>query len=63
MHSTCGWFGCLGNAAQWRWFVPHDVPGLISLFQSQEHFVEELDMFFAKSKEHRSNILPNPYYW
>ena len=60
---TCGCFGCIGNAAQWRWFVPHDVPSLINLFQSQDHFVEELDKFFDKSEEHRSNILPNPYYW
>ena len=26
-------------------------------------FVSELDTFFAKSPDTKSNILPNPYYW
>lgn len=52
-----------GNAAQWRWFVPHDIKGLISLFDSEDSFVALLQEFFEKSKEQTSNILPNPYYW
>jgi predicted alpha-1,2-mannosidase len=54
-----------GNAGQWRWFVPHDIPGLIKLFKSEEYFVEELDKFFSLSEKHNvvSHLLPNPYYW
>lgn len=52
----------IGNAEQWRWFVPHDIPGLIDLFGSNESFVNQLDIFFEKAKG-KSNILPNEYYW
>lgn len=27
-----------GNAEQWRWFVPHDLEGLIDLFGSPENY-------------------------
>lgn len=36
-----------GNAWQYTWLVPHDVEGLISLFGSDEAFVEHLDALFA----------------
>ncbi len=36
-----------GTPRQWRWFVPHDVQGLINLIGSREKFVEELDYFFS----------------
>lgn len=52
-----------GNAEQWRWFVPHDVSGLIRLFGSNQTFAENLNKFLSLSKDHTSNILPNPYYW
>jgi putative alpha-1,2-mannosidase len=52
----------VGNAEQWRWFVPHNIPGLIHLFGSNESFAEELDIFFERAKK-RSNFLPNEYYW
>jgi len=52
-----------GDAWHWRWFVPHDVPGLIELFGSTENFLEELTFFFDMSEEHRSNFLPDPYFW
>lgn len=52
-----------GNAAEWRWFVPHDIPGLVSLFPTEQSFVQELEEFFDKAKDHHSNFLPNPYYW
>ncbi|KAL5496212.1 hypothetical protein EMCRGX_G012453 [Ephydatia muelleri] len=52
-----------GNAAQWRWFVPHDIRGLVSLFNSEGSFIALLQEFFDKSKEQTSNFLPNPYYW
>jgi predicted alpha-1,2-mannosidase len=51
-----------GNALQWRWAVPHDPKGLISLFKSKETFVKELDQFFAQSSP-TVGTPPNPYYW
>ncbi len=44
-------------------FVPHDPAGLISLFKSEEYFIEQLSEFFSRSKLDPSNDLPNPYYW
>jgi predicted alpha-1,2-mannosidase len=35
-----------GNAWQYTWMVPHDVPGLISLFGSEAAFTEKLDSLF-----------------
>ena len=35
-----------GNAWQWNWFVPHDVPGLIGLHGGSAPFVAKLDEFF-----------------
>lgn len=52
-----------GNPEQWRWFVPHDVPGLVSLFKSKSSFISHLSEFFEGSMKHPSNFLPNPYYW
>ncbi len=51
-----------GSALQWRWAVPHDPEGLISLFKSREFFVSELDEFFAKSVP-EVGVVPNAYYW
>jgi predicted alpha-1,2-mannosidase len=36
-----------GNAWQYTWLVPHDVPGLIGLFGSDAAFVEKLDSLFV----------------
>jgi predicted alpha-1,2-mannosidase len=45
-----------GTAWQYSWFVPHDVEGLISLFESKEKFVEKLDsLFITSSKLEGSN--------
>ena len=35
-----------GNAWQYTWLVPHDVHGLVSLFGSEERFIEKLDSLF-----------------
>ncbi len=35
-----------GNAWQYSWLVPQDVKGLISLFGSEEKFIEKLDSLF-----------------
>lgn len=36
-----------GNAWQYIWLVPHDVPGLVSLFGSEEYFITKLDSLFV----------------
>lgn len=51
-----------GSALQWRWAVPFDAQGLVSLFKSPTFFVEELERFFAKSAP-AVGALPNAYYW
>jgi predicted alpha-1,2-mannosidase len=38
-----------GNAWQWTWFVPHDVPGLINLFGGREPFAAKLNELFTTS--------------
>ena len=38
---------CEGNAWQYIWLVPHDVKGLVSLFGSEEKFIEKLDSLFV----------------
>ncbi|MBR1521142.1 MAG: GH92 family glycosyl hydrolase [Bacteroidaceae bacterium] len=35
-----------GNAWQYTWLVPHDVHGLVSLFGSEQRFVQKLDSLF-----------------
>ena len=41
-----------GNAAQWTWFVPHDVQGLIKLMGSREAFTNKLNASFEKAQKH-----------
>lgn len=36
-----------GNAWQYRFYVPHDIPGLIQLVGGDQHFVNELEKTFA----------------
>ena len=36
-----------GNAWQYMWFVPHNVPGLIELLGGNEPFVDKLDQLFG----------------
>jgi predicted alpha-1,2-mannosidase len=38
-----------GNAWQWSWFVPHDVPGLMALHGGREQFLTKLDSLFDVS--------------
>lgn len=35
-----------GNAWQWSWFVPHDIPGLIGEMGGKDEFGERLDALF-----------------
>jgi predicted alpha-1,2-mannosidase len=41
-----------GNAAQYTWFVPHDVKGLINLMGGNEAFTKKLNESFEKAKLH-----------
>jgi predicted alpha-1,2-mannosidase len=38
-----------GTPWQWRWFVPHDVPGMIDMMGGKEKFVQDLEYFFANN--------------
>ncbi|WP_319503511.1 GH92 family glycosyl hydrolase [uncultured Draconibacterium sp.] len=38
---------CEGNAWQYTWLVPHDINGLIGLFESESAFTEKLDELFT----------------
>ncbi len=40
---------CEGNAWQYTWLVPHDIPGLQDCFGSRERMVEKLDSLFTVS--------------
>ncbi|MEY3432696.1 MAG: hypothetical protein RL131_632, partial [Bacteroidota bacterium] len=53
-----------GNAAQYNWFVPHDVPGLISLHGGKEAFTKKLDFVFKQARLHGfvSGKSENPIY-
>lgn len=60
-----------GNALHWTYFVPHDVPGLISMYgtdvdAARVAFESRLDEFFEKHihfQELYGGLLPNPYFW
>lgn len=53
-----------GNGAEYRWYVPHDIEGMIALFPNRTYFVDQLDEFFAISEFWPLNTtLPNPAFW
>ena len=41
-----------GNAAQFTWWVPHDVAGLIKLMGGTEPFVKKLNASFKRAEKH-----------
>ena len=45
-HHTAGDY-VEGNAWQWTWFVPHDVPGLMDLFGGPVPFADKLNQLFT----------------
>ncbi|MGI2259819.1 GH92 family glycosyl hydrolase [Shewanella sp. GXUN23E] len=47
------------NAWQYSFFVPQDVPGLISLFGSEADFVDKLDQLFSVSSEMQGDVSPD----
>ncbi|NMP37640.1 MAG: glycoside hydrolase family 92 protein [Clostridiales bacterium] len=54
---------CEGSAAHWRWGVPQDAQGLISLFPSKKYFVSQLEEFMANASESMAALDPGPGYW
>lgn len=41
-----------GNAAQYTWWVPHDVNGLINMMGGTEPFTKKLNMAFTEARKH-----------
>lgn len=54
---------CEGDAEEWRWYVPHDVPGLVGLYPSPASYAAALDAYFERTLQTNGTLLPNPYYW
>ncbi|MCL4232995.1 MAG: GH92 family glycosyl hydrolase [Deltaproteobacteria bacterium] len=52
-----------GNARHYRWFVPHDLPGLIALFGGEEEFEAELSAFFENAVGKPDTFMEDRYYW
>ena len=53
-----------GNAEMYRWYVPHDIRGLVSLYPSPKVFAQLLDEFFQLSFLWPfNNTLPNWSFW
>ena len=48
-----------GNAWQYTWLVPHDVPGLVKLFDSDKRFEEKLDSLFIVEGDLGENASPD----
>ena len=65
-HPFNAWF-TEGNAAQWMWAVPHNVPGLLALFPGgAEEFAAVLQVVLANQTQWTSvlsTFLPNPFAW
>lgn len=52
-----------GSAMMWRWAVPFDAAGLVSLFPSPEYFVEALEHYFEQSNAGVGQWHPGVHYW
>ncbi len=52
-----------GSAMMWRWGVPFDGEGLVSLFPNKEQFVAELEDYFEKSNDTLGDWHPGSHYW
>jgi predicted alpha-1,2-mannosidase len=48
-----------GNAWQYTWLVPHDIPGLIDLFGGKEAFTAKLDSLFIVEGSLGANASPD----
>lgn len=59
--STINTFYYQGNLWHYRWWVPHDVAGLIELDGGPERFVENLNFYFASNEHMAVNEPPLAY--
>ncbi|WEK38283.1 MAG: GH92 family glycosyl hydrolase [Candidatus Pseudobacter hemicellulosilyticus] len=50
---------CEGNAWQYLWLVPQDVPGLIALLGNDKAFTDKLDQLFAASSDLHAEASPD----
>lgn len=52
-----------GNAWQYLWYAPHDLPGLTELLGGRDVLFERLDEMFMYTMQSRRTALPDRYYW
>ena len=52
-----------GDGLQYTFSVPHDVPGLISLFPSPAAYISLLQQMMTNTTMWPLDFLPNPWYW
>ncbi|MCA9605459.1 MAG: GH92 family glycosyl hydrolase [Myxococcales bacterium] len=52
-----------GNAWQYLWYVPHDLPGLAEQMGGQAAMLDRLDEFFVNSSRMRITAIPGFWYW
>lgn len=52
-----------GDAWHYRWYVPHAMAELRSLWPSVKAYEQQLEEFCALSETMPSNLLPNAWYW
>jgi len=63
-HTTWLPFYVEGNAWQYLWYAPHDLPGLASAMGGRDAMVARLDEFFALSScQSRQRLAPKTWYW
>lgn len=51
-----------GDAWHYRFYVPHDVEGLVQLF-GKDKFLTQLEEFAYRSTFFKITAVPNPWYW
>lgn len=52
-----------GSAMQWRWGVPYDMEGLVSLFRNREYFIDELEKYMEGANPGVGQWNPGGNYW
>ena len=52
-----------GNARQYLWLVPHDLPGLAEQLGGRDVMLERLRTFFEESRRERRTFAPPEWYW
>jgi predicted alpha-1,2-mannosidase len=52
-----------GNARQYVWYVPHDLPGLAEVMGGREAMLARLTTFFEESARERRTAVAPEWYW